>query len=151
MAAVTGLQVLKNLLCKLAAYLNLQANRKWRKNIWENSIDLSYALINTNTTGFRKTDDKIDFVSMFRHSITKKDNKVGIGAWFNVRTQFHDGYDYTETPKRRISGLMAPGYLTLGPGFDIRTKKCKPFCFTCCSAVNSYLQIVLIVSITRVE
>ena len=105
-----------------AAYLNLQANRKWRKNIWENSLDLSYALINTNTTGFRKTDDKIDFVSMFRHSITKKDN-VGLGAWFNFRSQFHHGYDYTETPKRRISGLMAPGYLTAGPGFDIRTKK----------------------------
>src|SRR5215204_6996969 len=37
-----------------AAYLNLQANRKWRKNIWENSIDLSYALTNSSSTGFRK-------------------------------------------------------------------------------------------------
>jgi len=110
-----------------AAYLNYQANHKWRKNIWENSIDLSYAFINTNTTGFRKADDKIDYVSMFRHSITKKDNVVGIGAWFNVRTQFHDGYDYAETPKRRISGLMAPGYITLGPGFDIRKKSASLF------------------------
>ena len=25
--------------------------------------------------------------------------------------------------KRRISGLMAPGYITLGPGFDLRIKK----------------------------
>ena len=105
-----------------AAYLNYQANRKWRKNIWENSIDLSYALVNTNRLGFRKTDDKIDYVSMFRHQVTKKDNVVGIGAWFNVRSQFHHGYDYSESPKRRISGLMAPGYLTLGPGFDIRKK-----------------------------
>lgn len=104
-----------------AAYLNYQADRKWRKNIWENSVNLSYALINTNSTGFRKTDDKIDYVSMFRHSVSKK-NTVGIGAWFNLRSQFHHGYDYSETPKRRISGLMAPGYLTLGPGFDIRTK-----------------------------
>ena len=110
-----------------AAYLNYQANRKWRKNIWENSIDLSYALTNSSSTGFRKTDDKIDFISMFRHRISKKDNKVGIGAWFNARTQFHDGFDYTETPKKRISGLMAPGYLTLGPGFDIRAKKASLF------------------------
>lgn len=106
-----------------AAALNFWANREWRKNIWENTIDLSYAVVNTNTLGFRKTDDKIDLVSMFRHSITKKDNVVGIGAWFNMRTQFHDGYDHTQTPKQRISGLMAPGYLTLGPGFDIRTEK----------------------------
>ena len=110
-----------------AAYFNYDATRKWRKNIWENTLDLSYALINTNTTGFRKTDDKIDFVSMFRHSITKKDNKVGVGAWFNFRSQFHHGYDYTETPKKRISGLMAPGYLTLSPGFDIRSKSVSLF------------------------
>lgn len=106
-----------------AAYLNYNATRNWRKNIWENTVDLSYALINTNKLGFRKTDDKIDFVSMFRHQITKKDDVVGIGAWFNLRSQFHHGYDYNETPKRRISGLMAPGYLTLGPGLDIRVKK----------------------------
>ena len=110
-----------------AAYLNYRADRKWRNNIWENSIDLSYALINTNKLGFRKTDDKIDFVSMFRHRITKKDNAVGIGGWFNLRSQFHHGYDYSETPKRRISGLMAPGYLTAGPGFDIRTKSLSLF------------------------
>lgn len=101
--------------------LNYFANKTWRSNIWENTLDLSYALINTKSIGFRKTDDKIDFVSMFRKSITK-DTVVGIGAWFNVRTQFHDGFDYTETPKRRISGIMAPGYLTLGPGFEIRPR-----------------------------
>jgi hypothetical protein len=105
-----------------AAYLNYQANRKWRKNLWENNADLSYALISTNKLGFRKSDDKIDIVSNFRHTITKKDDMVGIGLWFNMRSQFHHGYDYSETPKRRISGLMAPGYLTLGPGFDIRPK-----------------------------
>ena len=110
-----------------AAYLNYNANRKWRKNIWENSVNLSYALVNTNKLGFRKTDDKIDYVSMFRHQITKKDAVVGIGAWFNLRSQFHHGYDYNETPKRRISGLMAPGYLTLGPGFDIRSKSASLF------------------------
>jgi hypothetical protein len=109
-----------------AAYLNYQANRKWKKNIWENNLDLSYALINTNTSGFRKTDDKIDYVSMFRHSIIKKD-MIGIGAWFNIRSQFHHGYDYSETPKRRISGLMAPGYITLGPGLDIRKKSASLF------------------------
>ena len=110
-----------------AAYLNLQANRKWRKNIWENNLDLAYAFINTNETGFRKSDDKIDFVSMFRHRITKKDDVVGLGAWFNLRTQFQDGHDYSEEPPKRISGLMAPGYLTLGPGFDIRKKKASLF------------------------
>jgi hypothetical protein len=110
-----------------AAYFNYQVNRKWKKNIWENNLDLSYALVNTNKLGFRKTDDKIDFVSLFRHQVSKKDNVVGIGAWFNMRSQFHHGYDYSESPRRRISGLMAPGYFTTGPGFDIRTKSMSLF------------------------
>lgn len=106
-----------------AANLNYQANRTWRDNIWENNFDFSYALVNTNNLGFRKTDDKIDVTSLFRHNISKNTRVVGIGAWFNLRSQFHHAYDHSETPKRRISGLMAPGYLTFGPGFDIRTQK----------------------------
>lgn len=105
-----------------AVQFNYQVNRTWRKNIWENNLDLGYALVNTNRLGFRKTDDKIDLTSLFRHTITKK--TVGIGLWFNMRTQFHHGYDYSETPKRRISGLMAPGYLTGGPGIDFRPVSC---------------------------
>jgi hypothetical protein len=69
--------------------------------------------------------------------------------WFNARTQFHDGYDYTETPKKRISGLMAPGYLTLGPGFDIRAKKVQPVCFTSCTSFNPIYETVHIASTTR--
>jgi hypothetical protein len=106
-----------------AAYLNYQANRKWRKNIWENNVDLSFAIINANKLGFRKTDDKIDVTSLFRHSILKDKNVLGIGGFFNMRTQFHDGFDYSETPKRRISGLMAPGYFVAGPGFEVRSKR----------------------------
>lgn len=105
-----------------AAQFNFQVKRKWRKNIWENNLDLAYALVNTNKLGFRKTDDKIDLTSLFRHSITK-DTVVGLGLWFNMRSQFHHGYDYSETPRKRISGLMAPGYFTAGPGFDIRPLK----------------------------
>ena len=106
-----------------AAYLNYQANRKWRKNIWENNVDLSFAIINTNKLGFRKSDDKIDVTSLFRHSLLKDKNFLGIGGFFNMRTQFHDGFDYSETPKRRISGLMAPGYFVAGPGLELRSKR----------------------------
>jgi hypothetical protein len=106
-----------------AAYLNYQANRKWRKNIWENNVDLSFAIINTNKLGFRKSDDKIDVTSLFRHSLIKDKNFLGIGGFFNMRTQFHDGFDYSETPKRRISGLMAPGYFVAGPGLELRSKR----------------------------
>jgi hypothetical protein len=61
-------------------------------------------------------------LSKYGYSIS---SKVNIGAWSNIRTQFSDGFDYTETPKRRISGIMAPGYITLAAGFDWRPTKDK--------------------------
>lgn len=101
--------------------LNFQANRTWRKNIWENNFDLAYGVLNISKVGLRKIDDKIDFTSLFRHSVSKN-NVIGVGGWFNMRSQFHNGYDYAATGKNRISGLMAPGYLTLAPGIELRPK-----------------------------
>jgi hypothetical protein len=36
--------------------------------------------------------------------------------FLNFKTQFTDGFDYSKTPKAKISGFFAPGYLSFGPG-----------------------------------
>lgn len=90
------------------------------RHAWDTYTDLAYGMQNTTTTGVRKSQDKIDVVSKYGYSISKK---VNLAGWFNLRTQFSDGFDYTETPKRRISGIMAPGYITAAPGFE--WKPCK--------------------------
>jgi len=102
-----------------SARMNLYAKFKDGKHSWESLADLAYGMVNTTSLGIRKSQDKIDVVSKYGYSVH---SKVDIGAWFNVRTQFSDGFDYSESPKRRISGVMAPGYITLAAGFD-----CKPF------------------------
>jgi len=90
------------------------------RHSWDSYADLAYGMQNSNTTGVRKTMDKIDVLSKYNYSISKK---VSLAGWFNMRTQFSNGFDYNEAPKRRISGIMAPGYITVAPGFD--WKPCK--------------------------
>ena len=99
-----------------AAHLNLQANTSWSKVSLENSIDLAYALMNSTSQGIRKNDDKIDLYSLLHYGA----KKIGIGVAYNLRTQFNNGFDYSETPKRRTSGFFAPAYMTFGAGASIK-------------------------------
>jgi len=99
----------------LNAFTNVFANRKWGKNTWGNNLDLAYGLVNTTSQGIRKNDDRIDFFSKYTFQLKPK---FSLGAVFNFRSQFSDGYDFGETPKRRISDWFAPAYITVSPGVE---------------------------------
>jgi hypothetical protein len=105
----------------LTAYGNLLlwANKNWGANKWTNTLDLSYALINTTSQGVRKIDDKFDFYSKYTHAVK---NNWGIGTVANLRTQLVSGYDYSENVRKRISGFFAPAYITFSPGAQFSTK-----------------------------
>lgn len=97
------------------SYVNLFANKKWGKNSWDNNLDLYYGLVNTSSQGVRKNDDRIDLTSRYSHQIS---SKFGYAALFNFRSQFADGFDYSNGGKRRMSGWFAPAYIMLAPGFE---------------------------------
>jgi len=105
----------------VATSLNLYATRKWKRNTWDNSLDIQYGLVNTTTLGVRKVNDRIDFISKYGY-LPKKWKTVSISSLVQFRSQIADGfeYDYFSTPtKRRNSGFFAPAYITLAPiGFD---------------------------------
>lgn len=105
----------------LTAYGNLQlwANKEWGKNKWMNNLELAYALINTTSNGVRKIDDKFDLYSKYSHAL--KNNKFGLGVVGNLRTQLVNGYDYSETARKRISGFFAPAYIVVSPGVQFST------------------------------
>jgi len=104
-----------------AGALNLWATKKWGSNSWETTADLTYGFIKTHSQETRKIDDKIDIYSNYRHA-TKK-GVLSFSFVGDLRTQFTNGYDYTESIKKRISGFFAPAYLTFSPGIHIGTKK----------------------------
>ena len=104
----------------LTAYGNLQlwVNKSWGKNKWTNNLEAAYALINTSSQGVRKIDDKLDIYSKYGHGFK---NNWRLGAVANVRTQFVNGYDYTEPIPKRISGFFAPAYIVVSPGLQFET------------------------------
>jgi hypothetical protein len=102
----------------LGTIVNLFADRKMGKWSWDNSLDIGYAFINTQSQGFRKTDDKIYFASKFGRALKPK---LDLSILFNFRSQVYDGYDYDylgQGLKKRTSGFMAPAYVTLAPGLN---------------------------------
>jgi hypothetical protein len=102
----------------VAGYLSLYANYKSGKFKWDNTLDLGYAMVNTTSTGLRKTDDKIDLYSKAGRELSEKFSLAGV---FNFRTQFAPGYDYNYLGKdyqKATSDFMAPAYMIIAPGVD---------------------------------
>ena len=91
-------------------------NYKNGKHKWDNGLDLQlgYSYYNVDMDPI-KTDDRIFFSSLYGYNLE--------GDWFatanlTFQTQFTNGYNYTVDSTNRISGFMAPGYITLGIGIQ---------------------------------
>lgn len=101
-----------------ASGLSVFANYTQGKYYWNNALDLGYAIVNTQSQGSRKTDDRIDFFTKAGRDISKTLSLAGV---VNFRTQFTKGYsyDYLEKGQRRVtSTFLAPAYLIVAPGID---------------------------------
>ncbi|MDR0811014.1 MAG: DUF3078 domain-containing protein, partial [Paludibacter sp.] len=92
------------------------ANYKNSKTAWDNSLDLGYGMLNQSITGFRKTDDKIDFTSKYGQKAFKD---FYYAALFNFKTQFTVGRNYiTKDSAVKISNFFAPAYLLGAVGLN---------------------------------
>jgi hypothetical protein len=98
--------------------LSTFANYKKGKTSWVNSLDLGYGLLKQGSTGYRKTDDKFDFLSKYGYEAFKN---FYYAALFNFKTQMAPGWKYNEdNSKTKISNLFAPAYLTVALGLDYK-------------------------------
>lgn len=101
----------------LSSSLNLFANYAKNKTIWDNTLDLAYAMIKTSSDPVRKSDDKIEFTSKYGY-------KIGEGKWYyagllNFKSQFAEGFAYPNDSDI-VSKFMSPGYLTLALGLTYK-------------------------------
>lgn len=106
---------------------NTFALYKKGRNSWDNNLDILYAFLNTTSQGYRKVDDRIDFVSRYGYRL---DNPKWYFTFMsNFRTQFFDGRRYFKSDitgadtSERISAFMAPAYVLLSPGFQYKPNK----------------------------
>lgn len=91
------------------------ANYKMGKSVWDNSLDLGYGLLKQGIADFRKTDDKIDFLSKYGQEAFKNFYYSGL---VNFKSQMTPGYNYPS--KKTISDLFSPAYLTIALGMDYK-------------------------------
>lgn len=86
---------------------------------WDNSLDLGYGLLKQGKDAdFRKTDDKVDFLSKYGQ---KAFNNFYYAGLLNFKTQMQPGYNYVDAvTKNEISDLFAPAYLLIAIGLDYK-------------------------------
>jgi len=93
------------------------ANFKKGKSAWDNSLDLGYGLLKQGKDeDFRKTDDKIDFVSKYGREAF---GKFYYSALVSFKTQFTAGYNYPDVTNK-ISNFLSPAYLMIALGLDYK-------------------------------
>ena len=105
------------------------ANYKKNKNAWDNSLTVGYGIMRQGDKTFvangkeydrpfKKTDDKIEFVSKYGRQAFKN---WYYAALVDFKTQMTEGKNYVgDTTFDVISKAMAPAYLTGGIGLDFK-------------------------------
>jgi hypothetical protein len=99
---------------------SLFAKYKKNKNAWDNTLDIGYGTMKQGKEDaeYRKTDDKIDFLSKYGREARKN---LYYAALLNFKTQMQPGYKYiNDTNKIEISNWLAPAYTIGAIGMDYR-------------------------------
>jgi hypothetical protein len=99
--------------------LSTFANYKMNKTAWANSLDIGYGVLNQGGLGYRKTDDKFDFLSKYGYEAFKN---FYYAALLNFKTQMAPGWKYEDatSTKTKISDLFSPAYLLAALGLDYK-------------------------------
>ncbi len=101
----------------LIALLSVYANRKTTNSNWENNVDLGYGLQRSGNDPTKKSEDRIELNSKYGRRIN---DKLNYSALFNFRSQFAEGFNFTDTSTVYVSNFLAPSFTTLSIGLDYR-------------------------------
>jgi Protein of unknown function (DUF3078) len=91
-------------------------NYKKGRNVWDNSLDLGYGLLQQGNSKLIKSDDKIDFNSKYGRYAFKH---WYYSALLNFKSQMAPGYNYPNDSVV-ISRFLAPAYILASIGMDYK-------------------------------
>src|SRR5690606_23933332 len=100
----------------LTANMDYEFNLPKRRHIWDNRILLNYGVLRNEGEDYRKSNDVIDLTSSYGYEFARH---FYAAASMNFKTQFSEGFDYSVQDSvtgdyKKISGFMAPAYLSFG-------------------------------------
>ena len=100
----------------LVKQLAVYTENKW---VWNNLLEANFGY-NFQDNNNLKTDDRLEFTTRLDRELHNENWRLSLFA--NLRTQFADGFTNAEDTAR-ISGFMAPAYLTYGLGLTNKSLK----------------------------
>lgn len=103
----------------VGGYFNYFFFYKKDRQTWDNNLDVNLGYVQTTSLGGRKNDDRFDFLSKYGYKIDSV-GKVYISTLFNFRSQFFDGFSYTNNVGSLASAFLSPAYVILSVGFDYK-------------------------------
>ena len=103
----------------LNAYFNYFVYYKKDRHSWDNNLDVNLGYVQTTSAGSRKNDDRFDILSKYGYKMDPK-GKWFLSGLFNFRSQFFDGYTYSNNIVSFASTLLSPAYIILSAGFDYK-------------------------------
>ncbi len=89
------------------------------RHSWDNNLDVNLGYIQSTSQGSRKNDDRLDYLSKYGYKIDTL-GKWYLSGLFNFRSQFFDGYTYSDNIGTLSSSFLSPAYVILSAGFDYK-------------------------------
>ncbi len=103
----------------ISSYFNYFYFYQKQRFSWDNNVDVNLGFVQTTSIGGRKNDDRFDFLSKLGYKVDTT-GKWFISALFDFRSQFFDGYTYSNNVGTFASSFLSPAYSLLSLGFDYK-------------------------------
>ncbi len=100
-------------------YFNYFFYFKKDRHSWDNNLDVNLGYIQSTSQGSRKNDDRLDYLSKYGYKVDTL-GKWYLSALFNFRSQFFDGYTFSNNIGTLSSSFLSPAYVILSVGFDYK-------------------------------
>ena len=100
-------------------YFNYFFYYKKDRHSWDNNMDVNLGYVQSTSLGSRKNDDRFDFLSKYGYKVDTT-GKWYLSTLFNFRSQFFDGYTYSNNLPDFSSSFLSPAYVILSVGFDYK-------------------------------
>lgn len=99
-----------------------QLSYQTKKMIWLSDLNLSYGINKAYSQQLRKTNDRIKITSTVGKKVS---DNLSYSYFLSLQTWFSNTYDYVNDTHRvhRLSGFLAPLYLTTGPGILLKGRE----------------------------
>ncbi|MDE3253942.1 MAG: DUF3078 domain-containing protein [Bacteroidota bacterium] len=100
-------------------YFNYFFFYKKDRHSWDNNLDINLGYVQSTSLGGRKNDDRFDYLSKYGYKMDSV-GKWYLSSLFNFRSQFFNGFTYSNNVGSLASSFLSPAYLILSVGFDYK-------------------------------